>query len=115
MKKMKTQTKQELQEIAKVTDEAIDSSIKGVNGDWAFIALEAVAKCSYILVGGFTANDVRAWMAHFHPNVKTHDNRAMGGVMKTAVKLGWIKPSGRTIVSKVGHKSLLQIWESNLK
>jgi len=44
--------------------------------------------------------------------LKTHDNRAMGGVMKVAQKIGLIEPTGETRPSKVGHKVPMQVWRS---
>lgn len=60
----------------------------------------------------FTVNDFRKQI--IDSGIKTHDNRAMGGLMVTARNWGWIKPSGGEIVSKVGHKSKLQVWRSNI-
>lgn len=60
----------------------------------------------------FTVNDFRERVENL--SVTTQDNRAMGGIMATARSLGWIEPTGESIVSKVGHLSRLQIWRSKL-
>jgi hypothetical protein len=100
-----------MDDIQRTTDEAIDRGHRNADDRWKTMALECV-KVICLRQQEFTMNDVR-WLV-LNSRIKTQDNRAMGGVMKTAVKLGWIKPTGRSIVSKVGHKSPLQIWHSNL-
>ena len=99
------------QSIQQVTDQAIDRSYKNAENDWKIMALECVRQVC-LRQQTFTMNDVR-WLVNASP-IKTHDNRAMGGVMRTASKLKWIIPTGQSIVSKVGHKSPLQIWKSLL-
>lgn len=58
----------------------------------------------------FTVNDFRKKI--LQSEIKTHDNRAMGGLMVTARQWGWIRASGGEIESKVGHRSPLQVWDS---
>lgn len=60
----------------------------------------------------FTVNDFRDKIKE--SGIVTHDNRAMGGLMVTARGWGWIRSSGDEITSKVGHKSKLQVWQSNI-
>ena len=99
------------EEIKAVTDEAIERGHSNANPEWKAMALECV-KTICLQKETFTMNDVR-WLVRTSP-IKTHDNRAIGGVMKTAKSLGWIEPTGQSIVSKVGHKSLLQVWKSKI-
>lgn len=98
-------------EIQRETDQAISRGHKNADTTWKSMALECV-KAICMKHEYFTMNEVR-WLIKSSP-IKTHDNRAVGGVMKTAKSLGWIEPSGQTIVSKVGHKSPLQVWKSKL-
>lgn len=93
------------------TDEAVQRGYKNANSEWKRTALEIV----YDMCIGrhqFTVNDFRDELKR--RGVKTHDNRAMGGVMRTAQARKWIESTGNTIQSKVGHKSPLQIWRSLL-
>ncbi len=99
------------EDIKQVTDEAIEKGYQNANDDWKNMAMECV-RVICVQQPSFTMNDVR-WLVEASP-IKTQDNRAMGGVMRTAQKLGWVEPTGQTIISKVGHKSLLQIWRSKL-
>lgn len=101
----------ELQEIQEITDEAIDTSFEHSNRSWREMALECV-KTVCLSKEFFTMNDVRKLVNL--SDLKTHDNRAMGGIIKTARKLNWIEPTGQEIVSRVGHKSPLQVWKSTL-
>ena len=57
-------------------------------------------------------NDVRDMVKLSH--LTTHDNRAMGGIVSTALKEEWIEYTGKSILSHVGHKSPLQIWRSRI-
>lgn len=96
-------------ELQRVTDEAIERGFNNASIKWRVMALENLyrfAKCTKT----FTVNDFRDMVA-LSP-IKTHDNRAMGGVIQTARKEGWIKPTGKSIPSRVGHKVHIQVWES---
>lgn len=97
--------------IQQVTDRAIDIGHRNADREWKEMALECV-KIICLERETFTMNDVR-WLIKQSP-IKTHDNRAVGGVIKRAVRLNWIKATGKSIMSRVGHKSLLQVWKSNL-
>lgn len=99
------------QEINFVTNKAIDQGYENADNSWKIMALECVKQVC-LTHATFTMNDVR-WLSDASP-IKTHDKRAMGGIMKTAKSLGWIVLTGEVIVSKVGHKSLLQVWKSKL-
>ena len=94
-----------------VTGVAINKSIVGADPEWrnqALKCLEAVAQRT----AEFTVDSVRAEVVA--TGLITHDNRAMGGIIKTGVATGWIEPTGRTIPSLVGHKTPMQIWKSKI-
>jgi len=57
-----------------------------------------------------TANDFTKIIKDSH--IKTHDNRAIGGLVMAAKKFKWIKPTGKVEVSKAGHFIKIQVWES---
>lgn len=102
-------TTDEMDEIHAVTNEAIDRGIDHAEQRWRNMADEAlffIAKNNHT----FTVNDVRA-ITERSP-IKTHDKRAMGGVIRRGMKNGWIKKTGEEIPSKQGHGVAIQIWES---
>lgn len=96
-------------DIQKVTDEAIQKGYDNAKEEWRKYALECLRQVC-LHQQEFTMNDVRGALKH--APIKTHDNRAVGGVVATARKEGWIEPTGKSIQSLVGHKSPLQIWRS---
>lgn len=105
------QFKDSPEEIRDVTEKAIERGLYFANPEWKNMALSCVeAVC--LKKATFTTNDVR-WLVEASP-IKTHDKRAMGGIMKKAEKLGWIVQTGLTVRSKVGHGVPLQIWKSKL-
>ena len=106
---MFTPTPEYLVAMKKDTDKAIADGHDHAKVEWRNYALqcvEAIAKRRQ----EFTVNDVRE-MIHNGP-YKTHDNRAVGGVVKRAQRYGMIRPSGRTIPNRVGHGTQMQIWSS---
>jgi len=96
-------------EISKATEVAIDQGLQNSDIAWRRLAMEKlyqICKCHQT----FTMNDVRPFLKGLP--AKTHDNRAVGGIVRTALKVGWIERTNEEIESKVGHKSPLQIWRS---
>lgn len=98
-----------LDEIDKATDQGITLGTKHAKAEWREMALNCL-KYICLTRETFTVNDFRDMVLN-NP-IKTHDNRAMGGVIKTGQSNGWIKPTGESIPSKVGHKVPIQIWQS---
>ncbi len=96
-------------EMHKVTTEAVKRSYDHADDEWRAMALDCVKHVAQ-RHETFTVNDVRDLVQLSH--LKTHDNRAMGGVMKTAQRIGYIAPTGESIPSVVGHKVPIQIWKS---
>lgn len=106
-----TQSPEEIKEIQDVTNKSIEQSIENAHNEWrnyAIGCLKAVCEAEVT----FTVEDVRSLVKL--GGLKTHDNRAMGGIMKTGLARGWFVPTGMSIPSKVGHKSPIQIWQSLL-
>lgn len=96
--------------IKQETEYAIQKGFKNADEHWKYETLENMHKfCQY--TAEFTMNDFRAYNAQLC-KVQTHDNRAMGGIVKRALKEGWIEGTGRSIISRVGHGVPLQIWKS---
>lgn len=104
-------TPQDKEEMNVVTRKGIERSIDHAHEEWRNMALRCLHEVC-INNEFFTVNDVRDIVKTSH--LKTHDNRAMGGVMVTGKKEGWLVPTGKTIPSVVGHKVHIQIWKSLL-
>lgn len=101
--------KESNEEINKITDESIKKSFDHANSEWRGMALDSLEQICLTHVT-FTVNDVRDLVKWSH--LKTHDNRAMGGVIKRGVANKWMEATGKTIPSLVGHKVHIQIWKS---
>jgi len=93
------------------TESAITSGYNNSSDAWRLNALQCI-KDTCKKLKEFTMNDVRDKI--HSTGFFTHDNRAVGGVVKTAEKNGWIKKTGKSIPSVVGHKTHIQIWSSLL-
>jgi hypothetical protein len=91
------------------TDKAINKGLDHADVQWREMALGCVLEIAKQRKE-FTMNAVRHLVDQ--SPIKTHDKRAMGGVIKKARSLGWVKSTGQSIVSKVGHGVSLQIWQS---
>lgn len=90
-------------------EDPADICFDNANSDWREMALEVVYN-TCMTNRTFTANTFRKKLKE--SGIETHDNRAVGGLMKTACARKWCRATGNTIESKVGHRSLLQVWES---
>lgn len=108
---METKLPNEMLERIKIeTDFAIKRGWEAAKVQWRQTAL--VILCEFALSNReFTVNDFRDKI--LESGVKTHDNRAMGGLMTTAKRWGWIT-SVSAIPSMVGHKTPIQVWRSNI-
>lgn len=104
-------TSQDQQEMNKVTERGIETSLENAHEQWRAMARRCLHEVC-LNNEFFTVNDVRDIVKRSH--LKTHDNRAMGGVMVTGKKEGWLAPTGKTIPSVVGHKVHIQVWKSLL-
>ena len=100
-----------LSQIEQETQSAIKRGWDASKVGWRREALKIVLSTS-LSTKQFTVNDFRDIIKA--SGFTTPDNRAMGGLMVTARNWKWIRPSGDEIVSKVGHKSKLQVWISNI-
>lgn len=109
MKKPEKRFEVDREKMEEVTEKGIEQSFENAHEEWRAMALEALYKVckSYET---FTVNEVRQVVEA--SKLKTHDNRAMGGIIKTGQKEGWLAPTGDTIPSVVGHKTHIQIWKS---
>ena len=98
-------------EIKVVTDEAIQRGLEHADTEWKDMALRCL-KAVCLEKERFTMNDVR-WLIDASL-IKTHDKRAIGGVMRKAKTMGWINSTGEFIRSKIGHGIPMTVWRSLL-
>jgi hypothetical protein len=93
-------------------EEAIDRV--GVNADlsWAVEALNIVGMLS-IERHDFTTDDVWEWMNHLHPEMTTHEPRAMGAVMRRAAQMRLCAPTERYSKSMRPecHRRPIRVWQ----
>jgi hypothetical protein len=96
-----------------ITNEAIDRVEENADPEWREAALTAVQKTAEEL-HTFIVDDVWNRMP---PSVGTHEHRAMGAVMRRAVKAGWCVGTGRFVASHQPqcHRGPRTVWESRLQ
>lgn len=96
-------------QINKEIDRAIKKGLDNAKVEWKRMALTVVAKfCiekEYFNANEFTDEIKRS-------PIKTHDNRAIGGIIRLAMKWGWVEKTGIKEYSKAGHLSQVQVWKS---
>lgn len=95
-------------------EEAIDRVQRNASPAWKEAALKSVQHrarhCASV-----TANDVFADLEQL--GLHTHENRALGGVFRTAARNGWIVKTDRTVPStrKTRHSGDVRVWASQLQ
>lgn len=104
-----TLTQEDWIRMDKATNRAIEQGFDNAHDAWRAMALECLQQIC-LTKETFTVNEVRELVSL--SDLKTHDNRAMGGVMVTGKGKGWLAPTGQSIPSVVGHKVHIQIWKS---
>lgn len=100
-----------IEKIKAEVEAAVARGWDAADSEWRKMAL--LILCATALgTREFSVNDFRERLKA-QPE-KTHDNRAVGGLMKTAERWGWIENTGLTFPSKVGHKTPLTVWRSKI-
>ena len=94
-----------------LTEQAVDSARRGADQDWwasATRGVRVVAKNNQY----FTSDDVWYWLRPLQ--VKTHDPRAMGAVMRLASRDRTIEPTSefRSSSRPACHRRPVRIWKS---
>lgn len=91
--------------------EAMKRSMNHANPDWKAAALDAIVEVAS-KQASFTSDDILAVLDRL--DVKTHDTRALGGILTAAARLKWIRKSGNYVPSKrpACHSRPILIWES---
>ena len=92
-------------------DQAIEKVEGSANDEWMGIAKFAVLR--FARAEKFLTTD-NIW--NMMGDSTTHDNRAMGAVMRKAQAEGWIEPTDRTVKSTraVCHSRPIRVWRSKL-
>jgi len=93
-------------------DEAMGRAEDYAHEEWKEVALEAVYQAA-LVNEKFIVDEVWRYMPS---GVSTHDLRAMGPVMRRAIKAGWICSTDEYINSSrvTAHKNPRRIWRSLL-
>ena len=92
-------------------DEAIERVAGHANPDWLTEAMDTVISMA-IRLDTFTTDDV--WDHLASTGVTTHEPRAMGAVMVSAQRLGWVTATSHWRVSRRRscHSRPLRVWKS---
>ena len=95
---------------AQARDEALVRVDRNAHEEWKDAALEAVYQAARVN-RKFIVDEVWRYMPS---SVNTHDLRAMGPVMRRAIKAGWISSTDEYINSSrvTAHKNPRRIWQS---
>lgn len=102
-----------LSEAQAARDAAIAQADEHADAKWKEVAWEAVIACAAVACE-FTTDSVWKYLSLYHPNVHTHEPRALGAVMKRAQKAGWIEPTDRFVNSsrKSCHSAPIRVWRA---
>lgn len=106
-----TLTPEDRQKMNEATERGIQEGLDHAHEQWKRMAIGVLYEVAQTRET-FTVNDVRAIVKL--STLRTHDNRAMGGVMQHGKKEKWIEPTGQSIPSVVGHRVHIQVWRSNI-
>ena len=95
-----------------LTQQAINQVEENANQQWMDEALEVVKRLSKTF-NLFTTDDVWNWMQYLHPDSETHDNRAMGAVMRKAARGKLCIPTDKYIKSTRTscHHRPIRVWK----
>lgn len=101
----------EYNKIVQETDIAVKKGWDRTKVEWRAAALEIIYKLC-VQKEEFTANEFTEPIKKML--LKTHDNRAIGGLIRVAQKFNWVRKTGRDEISKAGHLLKIQVWKSLL-
>ena len=95
-----------------LADEGIKQVEINANQKWINEAMKVVQMLSMQLQG-FTSDDVWEWMQELHPELETHNNSAMGAVMRKSSQMKVCAPTGQYVKSKRPSAQCreLRVWK----
>ena len=104
-----------MDQITLITDEAINRADEHANKDWVRAALQAGETLAYRFER-LTTDDIWFEMEDSHPDLSTHEPRAMGGVMRQLKSRGTIRPSTLYVKSErlSRHGAPIRVWMSRI-
>jgi len=99
-------------EAERVTNEAISQAEQNATKEWMDYAWEALKQVAY-QNKTLTTDDIWAILDRY-PNIQTHEPRAMGAIMRKAVKHKWIRKTGNYVTTRrpIAHQKPIAVWES---
>jgi len=99
--------------VIETKDEAINRVEANANAKWREAAYLACCLCAYKW-REFTTDDVWELMDALFPDCQTHEPRAMGAIMRKAVRAGKIEASGESFKSRRPqcHGRPIAVWDS---
>ena len=100
-----------LELIRQETEAAVKRGWDASHSEWRATALAILCE-TCLTAREFTVDYFREKIKS--SGVKTHDNRAMGGLMATARNWGWIEATGEKIPNREWHGIGLRVWKSNI-
>lgn len=94
------------------TDEAIKQVAENMDIQWQKLAWETL-KLIAENHPEFTTDDLWAVLDRY-PDITTHEPRAMGAIMRKAVKHRWVVTTGRYVKTKrpIAHQKPIAVWKS---
>jgi hypothetical protein len=98
--------------VQEITEEAVKRSYDHADKDWKRKVIEVIQDiCTRQQF--FSADDIQDRMER--EEERTHDNSALGAMIKKVEKMGLCKPSGYTKSKRKGrHSGVLVLWRSNV-
>jgi hypothetical protein len=93
--------------------DGMDRAWEHANTEWKRVmlicALEVAKRKPFL-----NTDDLEHWRSTYYPNHTTHENRAIGPIMREAAKLGYCTPTLDWVESrqKVNHSRPMRVWFS---
>ena len=98
----------------RLKEAAIAQALRHAREEWREKAMGAIEMCA-LRYASFTTDQVELMLGY--QTCKTHDTRALGGLMQTARRRGWIDPTDRVEASAMSrnHRRPKRIWRSTIR
>jgi hypothetical protein len=95
-------------------EQALEQVERNADKDWFTVAVDSVRQLA-VEKREFTTDNVWEYLAKYWSNLSTHNNSAMGAVMRTAAKKGIVVATDKYIQSTrpSSHARPIRVWRSN--
>lgn len=99
-------------EADRLTEEALARVEQNATDEWLDLAWQTLKKVA-TENQTFTTDQIWAILDRY-PNVRTHEPRAMGSIMRKAVKHGWVQKTDRYVSTNrpIAHGKPIAVWQS---